>query len=278
MRIIKIKNAKTASDVWVGQTIEPDEYFSIPSQTLINWQENTKVFDNVASKELVVNNGDIDFTNELEGWDWILGNKREVLLDTPKDNEDRPLFKQVVTQPSWHYSPRSLDFWTSKYNSLYNRKHNAALIDNGTDYGDGSLSFFDNTDTELIKGESESDVDFQTRLTSNCIKTICYFEPQVAFDVFGAKLMVKNPPTERSYLWVIAAPDVPEEYGGCIDFMGGGMNLSFFPNCQSVHFDAKTGKVVEPDPLYHSGKVAVVIKHAVGAQIGIQFILEFYSA
>ena len=200
------------------------------------------------------------------------------IILAPVSDEGKPLYHQSVTKDVWHYSPRSLDFYTSKYSSLYNRKDNAALIDDGTDYGDGWLSFYDSSGAELVKAENESDEDFQTRLTANCVKTTCFFEPLVSFDVFGAKLMVKNPPTERAYLWVIAAPDIPEIYGGSVDFMGGGMNLSFFPACQTVHFDAKTGKAVDYDPIYHSSKIAVIVKHAVGVQIGLQFILEFYSA
>jgi len=81
-RIVKVKNTKEVSDVWVGQTIEPSEYFTIPNQYLNDWQENTKAFADIASGDLVVNNGDMDFTISYEGWDWLLGNKREVAIES----------------------------------------------------------------------------------------------------------------------------------------------------------------------------------------------------
>ena len=276
-RIVKVKNTKAVSDVWVGQTINPSEYFTIADSQLTSWRENTKVYTDVASGDLVVNDGSIDFTNKVDGWNWLLGNHYDIDFATPKDSDNRPYFRQSITKTTWHYSPRSLDFWSAKYGSLYNRKDNNILIDDGTDYGDGWLKFYDSTGAELVKGGSESDVDFQTRLTTNCYKTICFFEPTKNYDVFGAKFMVKNPPTERAYLWVVAAPDIPEIYGGNAAFMGGGMNLSFFPNCEMVYFDAKTCSSMTYSNTTHSGKIAIIVKHAVGVQIGIQFILDYYT-
>ena len=81
-RIIKIKNTKETSDVWVGQTIAPSEYFTISASALSDWQENAKVFTDVASGDLVINNGDMDFTKGVEGWDWLHGNKRDVAIES----------------------------------------------------------------------------------------------------------------------------------------------------------------------------------------------------
>lgn len=202
-----------------------------------------------------------------------------VIVDGPKDLEGRQLMRAVVTAPSWHYSPRSLDFYTSKYKSLYNRSHYGdGTIDGAPDMGDAYMSFFEASGAEIIKGETESDEDYQVRIASLCTKTTVTFESLYDIDVFGAKMMIKNPPAERAYVWAIAAPDVPTEYGGNIVFMGGGMNLSFFADKSCVEYDGKTSSVIRYDPVYHSGKILVMAKHEAGAQIGIQFIVQYYSA
>ena len=207
-----------------------------------------------------------------------------VELDEPKDEDGRQLTRQVMTEPAWHYSPRSLDFYTSKYKSLYNRSHycgasgNDATIDASPDLGDAFVKFYNSSNTELTKGEIETDEEFQTRLTANCYKTVMEFEPSWDYDVLGAKLQFRNPPSDRAYFWFVAAPDVPAEYGGNVVFMGGGMNISFFPDKGYFECDGKSVSRVTYDGTYHSGKVALITKHNVGVQIGVQLILQFYSA
>lgn len=203
----------------------------------------------------------------------------------PKDSDGRPLTRDVVTEPDWHYSPRSLDFYTSKLKSLYNRSHlcdpsnltTGGTIDGSLDLGDAWMHFFDGTNTELIQGQDELDADFQTRLTGNCTKTVIEFEPPWDYDVIGAKLQIRNPPADRAYFWFVAAPDIPTMYGGSVVFMGGGMNLHFFSEYETFYCDAKTVSRVQYDPTYHSGKIAIFAKHNVGVQIGIQMIYKFYS-
>jgi len=200
-----------------------------------------------------------------------------VSLDGPKDPDGRILTRQATTRDGWAYSPRSLDFYTSKYKSLYNRKHNGAGIDDGTDMGDALMKFYDTNGTELVKAENESDADFQTRLDSSCIKTFVDFEPTFDIDIYGCKLMFESAPIDRAYLWAIVAPDVPEAYGGSKAFMGGGMNLKMMLPKEIGYTDGKSSKLIRYDPVYHSGKIRLILKHSLGEKLGIQMIYEFYQ-
>jgi len=99
-KIVKIKNTKQTSDIWVGQLIDPSEYFTIPTTLLTSWQEDTKVHIDVASGSLIVNDGSQDFTDGVEGWNWVLGNK--VSLDTPLSDSGIPLSESSTTPSvSW---------------------------------------------------------------------------------------------------------------------------------------------------------------------------------
>ena len=201
-----------------------------------------------------------------------------VELSSPKDDQGKPYYTQSMTNTAWYYSPHSLDFWTAKYKSLYNRNHYGAEIDDGTDAGDAWLKFYDAGGAEIVQGGyEESDEAYQARLAAGCVKTVMSWEKTESFDVVGAQLYVGNAPVGRAYLWVIAAPDIPYEYGGSKPFMGRGMNLQMMREKFAHQFDAKTSKTIHYDPIYHSGKVDCVVKHAVGEQIGIQLIFVLYE-
>jgi len=233
-----------------------------------------------ANLELLKANNQVDY----DAWYYALQplppqpGPQVVTLSSPSDSEGRPFMKMVATTPEWHYSPRALDFYTSRVGSLFNRSHlGDGTVAGSTDIGDGWLNFYDASNTEIVKGAEESVEDFQIRVTANCTKTTMSFENTVDYDVFGAKVMVLESPTSPAYLWAIAAPDVPKEYGGSVVFMGGGMNLMFFRDKSEYVYDGKTSSTIRYDSNYHSGKILLLVKHAVGAQIGIQFILQYYS-
>jgi len=189
----------------------------------------------------------------------------------------RPLFndekKQIVSismsSEDAHYEPRSLDFYTAKVGSLYNRKPDGIGIDDGTDYGDGWLEFFDASGNVI-------DQTNQQAITENCTITKMQFEPKFVFDIFSGILFLEKTPIGRAYLWVTVAPDIPESYGGSVPFMAGGLNLKMLSDYSTVRFDAKTSKQISYNEDYHTGKIEMKVKHAVGEQIGIQMLYEFY--
>lgn len=197
----------------------------------------------------------------------------------PKDSDGSIIQRPKTTKTGWHFEPHSMDFYTAKHKSLYNRKYDGAQILDGTDIGDCVISFFDTSGNQLVQNEGELDAAFQIRLAANCCKTYCDWEPVYAFDLVGGYFQILNPPpyTAPAYLWIIIAPDVPEYLGGSVPFCNGGWNLAFFSSA-NVPFDVD-GKGVKSfvyDPVYHSGKIRMIIKHAVGVQIGIQIIYKQY--
>lgn len=193
-------------------------------------------------------------------------------------DERKQIVLMSMTNNNWHYEPRSLDFYTSKANSLYNRFDDGASIEGGTDYGDASLRFYDSTGTAIDRNNYTTDTDYQDALDLLCVKTEMHFEPWHDFEIFGAILNLKNRPLERAYLWVTAVPDVPKEYGGDIPFMSGGLNLSMLPDFAVIKYDAKTGSRLNYNAEYHTNKLVIIVKHAAGARIGLQITYEFYKS
>ena len=178
-----------------------------------------------------------------------------------------------------HYEPRSLNFYTSLYNSLYNSSHDGAGIYDGTDHGDAHLHFYNTSNVELIKEENETNEDYQTRVTANCVKTILEWEPSFDYRIFGGTLMIKNPPTTPAYFWIVVAPDYPYPVGST-PFISGGWELSYFQDKSFVKMDGKTcSKLIYQNGGYPgTNKIGMICKHGVGVSIGIQMIFEFYKA
>lgn len=73
---IRIKNNTGSVGVWAGQTIDPDEYYTLLEADLIDWRTDSFVFQSVADGDLIVNNGTdetFDIADPIEGWAWLNG-------------------------------------------------------------------------------------------------------------------------------------------------------------------------------------------------------------
>jgi len=211
--------------------------------------------------------------SEFEAGLKLTGNKAV----KPLDSDGSELIRTKTTKTGWHFEPRSLDFYTAKYNSLYNKDFTGWSIETGTDINDATLRFFNSSGTELVKTSEETAEEFQTRLSA-CTVTYCDWEPHYTLDLKGLFFQIKNPPTNPAYIWLVGAPDIPAYLGGQVCFGNGGWNLAFFAANQILEADGGGVKGIAYDPVYHSGKIRAILKHEPGTQIGIQLIYKQYKA
>lgn len=200
-----------------------------------------------------------------------------VTLSSPHDAENKPIFVRSMTTSNWHYSSHAVDYYTARHGSLYNRDCDGFTVDSTSDSGDAGLRFYDANGAELTQNYEEDDEAFQARLTASCTKTCMWFEKVENYDIAGAHFYVESKPTGRAYLWVLAAPDIPKEYGGRVSFMGRGMNLQMMCPGEPHTFFAESCVRINYDPVYHSGRLGAEILHAVGEQIGVQIIYILYE-
>ena len=61
--MVQVKNNKVDVDTWCGMQIEPSAYYEIQSIELSRWQNNSQVLIDIASGDLIVNNGTADITD-----------------------------------------------------------------------------------------------------------------------------------------------------------------------------------------------------------------------
>jgi hypothetical protein len=200
-----------------------------------------------------------------------------VKLDTPHDAEGKPIFVRSMTTTNWHYSSHAMDFYTAKHGSLYNRDCDGFTVEDTTDVDDAVLKFYDEAGNELVQNYEEDDEMFQARLSAICTKTCMWWEKTRDFDIAGAHFYVEEKPVGRAYLWVLAAPHIPKEWGGRVDFMGRGMNLQMMHPETAHTFFAESCARISYDPINHSGTIGAEVLHAPGEQIGIQIIYIIYE-
>jgi hypothetical protein len=193
-----------------------------------------------------------------------------------RDADGTQFSRARVTTPGWHYGPRCMSFTTAKRASLHNRKHDGPLIASGTDYGDATVKFYDAAGVEMTQG-GDDDATFQAALTVGCVRTELMWTPTVARDVLGGIFKLQNVPAGETYAWFVAAPHIPEAYGGSVAYVGGGVPMHILEK-EIVHFDGRGVKRINVDGTYYSHRFGLIIKHQVGDQIGVGIIFEDFVA
>lgn len=270
-----VKNIDDEAHVWLGQQIDPNEYYEIQASEWVSWATNSSFLAalNVTARMAYDDSGNSDITDLNEAINFLKGYDL-----TPKDSSGSPITRPKVTETGWHHEPRILDFYTSKYNSLYNRKPDAFTVAGCTDLGDAYLKFYDASGTQLIRGGEESAEDFQTRLDANCTVTIMDWQPTYDMEIVGALLFVMDVPAQDAYVWSIVAPDLPAQYGGSVPFAQGGWNLKFFTEKSVLHIDGRGAKRINYDPVYNTNKFRVLAAHPAGLKIGLQVSYNHFKA
>jgi hypothetical protein len=187
-----------------------------------------------------------------------------------RDTEGNLVIKQMISKSSMLFHPRCLDFTTSKYKSLCNK--NSEM----TDLGDGEMLFLDASLNFLTKGESESDDDFQSRLTSSCKFTWLYFTPGSSYGISAGHIIYKGSPQGEFDVWFEVAPHIPKSYGGSVPFMDGGLPLEMFPEQSTITIDGKSCALIDLDEVNYSHRLGVKIEHETGEQLKILSIFDIY--
>ena len=110
---------------------------------------------------------------------------------------------------------------------------------------------------------------------NTCVKTVIDFEPTFNYEIIGGTLRINSNPSQDVRLWIVAAPDIPAQLGGSKEF-GSGINLKFLSADNAWDIDGRVTKAVTYDPVNHSGKLRMIIKHPAGLQVNLMFVVQIY--
>jgi len=174
------------------------------------------------------------------------------------DGEGSLLNRTKMASAGWTYQARFMEFTTSTLASVLNEK------ENGTDWADATIKFYDNVDAELtVQGDLDTD----------CVKTVFDFEPVYDMEIIGGNVTASPAPTNDMRLWVIAVPDIAVEYGGSKNMVNQ-LNLK---KKSSHDIDGRTPKRMNYDATYHTNKLRIIIKHSAGAKESVMMEVEHFK-
>ena len=95
-RIIRFKNVSGTEGTWASSIIAPDAYYELTTDSeLQKWQENGKVFADVAAGNLLVGNENEWYEDKNFAWNtWVLG-----VFDIPVKNSDGRVINHTTPRP-----------------------------------------------------------------------------------------------------------------------------------------------------------------------------------
>lgn len=184
-------------------------------------------------------------------------NKR---ISNPKDTDGSSLQRTKITNTGWNYQLKGLEFTTSDLDSTYSKDAD----DN--DLGDISIKLYDSNGDEITTELDEP----------NCVKTVVDWEPSYDYELIGGMFKVKQLIVSDVRLWIIGVPDVPAQYGGNKLFASG-VNLQFVGLEEGVRADGRASKLLLYDPVYHTNKLRLILKHSAGYQVSMHMLLELFK-
>lgn len=190
-----------------------------------------------------------------------------------RDADGVHLSTQKITKAGWQYQLRSFQVTTCQLLEGYLEREA-----DGSDPGFFTMKWFDNTDTELIQGGAESDVDFQARLDTDCEKTQLDWTPTFDYQLLGGQLRQAAAPSSSIILWVIGVPDYTPAQGGTKIFIYN-LDLKFMPSTSVVEANGRTPKeLLYNDPIPGTNKLRYqFVADSLGMQHTIQISMELFK-
>lgn len=183
---------------------------------------------------------------------------------TMSDQDGRDIVLPSVAPEGWHYQYLVIEVETSKLSSIYCKDKDGSNLTTFTQ------SFYNGSGVQLVAGT-------QAELDSNCVETRFTFEPPFDYSIIQGALIQKTTPTNDLRFWCVGAPDISEASGGSVVFAQG-MNLSYYQEKTMFRTDGRVAKRLIYDATYHINKLGFYLKHDVGLNHKINFIIELYKA
>ncbi len=252
------------TQTWCGQEIESQATYTIQSSEQARWANDETFLEALGAGEAVLNDGYADLS---------IGKAINLLKQIDaynRDGEGNPYYKQMFSQGSKKFRARCAVFTTGEYDSLVN------IDSDGMDLGDMELHFFNSSRTEIVKGEEESDEDFQTRLDSDCKFTWLYLTHPTAFGIAKGRFMYKGIVSGEFHNWLEFCPHLPKAYGGSVPCLEGAFPLDMLNQGDFYTMDGCTCLLMDIDEVYYSHRIGHKIEHEIADKIKICSIFDLY--
>jgi hypothetical protein len=261
--MILIKNKTAELKTWCGQEIAANDTHTISQEERNTWGYDAIFLGAVINGEASIISDGIEITDLIEV-EIVLRNENK------RDEEGNPIYRNIIAEANMLFQPRCIDFSTATYKSICNKSSDLV------DIGDAELLFFDEEKNQILKGETETDEEYQARLNLECEHTYMYFTPSYKYAIKSGEIRYRGTLGEESDVWIEVAPHIPKEYGGSVPFINGGLPLDFYEEKKSILIDGGTCTVIDVDTTYYTHRLGVKIEHGIGIKIGFLAIFNIY--
>lgn len=191
------------------------------------------------------------------------------------DSDGRSVSRVATAKKGWSYLEHVIELQTGTKGG-----HLSLKWDN-TDRGLCDMRMYElieAVETLMVQGGSETDGDYQIRLTADCIRTDIVIRPDYDYEVIGGTVSQIEAPVSDARLWVIAgATDLGA--AGIREYIGG-KNLVFLGDVNHKA-DGRTAKFMNlttegvPAP---TNKIQFIVRHAKGLAHRLEISLEYFRA
>lgn len=267
-RLIRVHNLQVSGvETYAGHEIAASGFYTIQDEAERSAFAsdpflNVDVWSNPA--RACINDG-IEDLPATEGDSWLK------LIDmTPKDAEGSQINKtKVVSQTNYVFQKKSTFFvGATSGQTVFEEDYL------GNDQNDAHLKCYDEFGVEVsgaaVSGATETQYDFEPSFNYDLIagelKTLC------VENVSGG---IEHGPFDiRDYrAYVIVVPDLPKAFGGSVVLI----NNEELPTMgERIIGDGRSVKNFAYDPVYHTNKIRVIIKHPKGFSVTVQMVLDLF--
>ncbi len=183
---------------------------------------------------------------------------KAVSMLEPVDAEGASVSRGKAAKAGWKAQFHSIRISTATVGGVYNKNKS------GQDIGFCTYTMYD------VNGQVTADV-------VQCVKTVVTWEPTHNMEIVGGRLLQRSAPTTDVWMYVTAAAHIPAQYGGSVTFTDGGINLYDVGDGGETDFDGRAAKFVAYDPINHSGRFEILLKHDAGVQHSFSLIFELFK-
>lgn len=244
-----------------------DQEYDIQNIELNAWRSSDLVIEDLVSGMLLIGDGTSYKLPGAEAVNFLIG-QTVSLSSTLIDQDTGGLTSSPKYAPTgWYQKIHEIEFESSKLNSIHDKNW---LL---TDFGYGSLKFYDSMGSELT---TQQDID------ASCVRTDLEWMPTHDYMIKGGVVAQLEIPTEDFYVWVQAVV-LPLQLGGPqATFCDGGLNMKFVAVRDRIGIDGVAGTVLKYNhPQLGDGagtnKIRFVTRHGVGVKHRIQVVLNIFS-
>lgn len=175
---------------------------------------------------------------------------------TPLDAEGAVTQRPKVAKTGSALLLLPVEVETSTYGGIFSKTQS------NEDRGFISHKLYDSEGAEITSSENE--------LTAT--KLVIDVEPTSDIELIGGSIHQGNKATSDLRIYVTIVPDIPVNYGGSVEMVGG-INLKLV---ESIRADGRAAKLLKYSAQNHTNKIRFVFNHEAGLRHKLMIILEYF--